>query len=101
MSDADYGRDRLIRARCWLGWLTHLPALSCDSRTIPRRNFAVRSDSGSGLETGDFSPDSLIPAGCMVRVGNPYMLISDIQYRKNDIECFVDLDTSANADSDH
>jgi len=36
----------------------------------------------------------------MVRVGNPYMWISDIQYRKNDIECFVDLDTSANAGSD-
>ncbi len=54
LSGTDYGRDRLIRARCWLGWLRHLPALSCDPRTIHARNFAVASDSRSGLIMGDF-----------------------------------------------
>src|SRR6266571_461784 len=53
LSGTDYGRDRLIRARCWLGWLRHLPALSCDPRTIHARNFAVASDSRSGLIMGD------------------------------------------------
>jgi hypothetical protein len=49
----DYGGDRLIRAGSGLELLRNLPALSSDSRTIPRRNLAAASDSRSGLIMGD------------------------------------------------
>jgi hypothetical protein len=70
LSGTDYGRDGRFRAESGLEWLSDLPALSSDSRTIPRRNFAVQSDSRSGLIMGDSlgfgKEDRSLPSGELV-----------------------------------
>src|SRR5438445_6150767 len=72
---------------------------SRQSRTNLGRVFREVPDRGSGLETDDFPVDSLIPAGCMVGVGNPYMLISDMEYTLSEIEYFTRLQTFATSGS--
>jgi hypothetical protein len=53
LSGTDCERDRRFRAESGLEWLSDLPALSSDSRTIFRRDLAVGPDSRSGLIMSD------------------------------------------------